>query len=182
MRPLDTLGKLIARTYAKHYTALHKTRAATAETDAWNATLDELASPRDFPSKEERFERRRLIAHALYSVAPKVALRGGDSYRVAVRDAVRELKSEGLLIKALKKAWKDVLAEYPRGYREDIESEMYGIVMFDRKGRLQSWTIDHSQYFRGHSGPSAWIPVGNVTWKDVEDAISETLADAELRR
>lgn len=161
----------LARTFGRHY---RKTRDETA---AHNATLDELAGPYD-PKNPSSGERRRALGPEISRVSKKVAIRHGDPFHVAVRNAMRQLKAEGF-VKALKDSWKDVVRE-ARAHRQkldDIDIELNGIIMFDDEGNLEGWTIEHSQYFQGHGGPTAWIPVGNVSWDDVEREIGETLAD-----
>lgn len=101
----------------------------------------------------------------------------------AYEDYEDELKHEIVKKKGVDE-WKDI----PEDEREElieaagekypIESYLY--VMFSDEGDLDGWTIEHNQYFRGHSGPTSAISFGpdGVDYDDVRREIGNDLFQA----
>lgn len=101
----------------------------------------------------------------------------------AYSDYEHEIKNE-ICKKLGVKEWSDIPAGERSGLLEK-ESEMYPIeshlyVMFDDEGDLQGWTVDHQQYFQGHSGPTSAIFIGadGVDYEDVRREIGNDLFEA----
>lgn len=163
----------VEASFRKHF------QATKDEGQAWNLALEELAGPYDPDSPKKR----HLVSDFLHQVSAKVALEEGDPYRVAVAEAMKDLKKEGRLLDAIKETWQDIVREAKaQGEKEDdIEHELYAYLLFDDEGNFQRWLIDHSQYFQGHSGPTAMVYVhSQPTWKEVQDAIEEELSQASV--
>ena len=87
------------------------------------------------------------------------------------------------------KEWKPGMKRGPRIERrkrrlEDILEHYEGpylYVMFDDHGRLEGWTIDRPDYFRGHGGPVASVPVSDrLTYTDIRREIADTLSQADI--
>jgi hypothetical protein len=90
-----------------------------------------------------------------------------------VKNAIDELRTAGAA-KAVKREWNEFKRENPE---EDAETELNLYVLFDDDGDFLRWGVEHGQYFTGHSGPTAVIPISSaLEWRDVEREIGETLA------
>lgn len=51
-------------------------------------------------------------------------------------------------------------------------------ILFTNKGVLDGWTIDYPDYFRGHGGPIAVIPVSDrITYAEIESEVGNTLGE-----
>jgi hypothetical protein len=92
-----------------------------------------------------------------------------------VKAAIQALK-RGDAKKEVEAAWNEFKAENPDEDDEELcELNLY--VLFDDDGDFLRWGVEHGQYFTGHSGPTAVIPISSaLEWRDVEREIGETLA------
>lgn len=89
-------------------------------------------------------------------------------YSEAVKDEARKSKKRG-----------ETLAQAVEREMDSSPCELYCYIMFDDEGDLRGWTIDHSQYWQGNSGPSSAISIGpDVTYEEIEREIGNDLAEA----
>lgn len=105
------------------------------------------------------------------------------SAKKAYGDYEDELKNEICKEKGVDK-WTDVPADDREaalekwGDRYPMENYLY--IMFNDEGDLDGWTIDHNQYFQGHSGPTSAISIhaGGVDYDDIRREIGNDLFEA----
>ena len=92
-----------------------------------------------------------------------------------VEKAIQALRSGGAA-KEVKRVWNEFKRENPDEDDEELmESNLY--VLFDDDGDFLRWGVEHEQYFSGHSGPTAVIPISSaLEWSDVKREIGEALA------
>lgn len=162
----------VKETYRKHY---RRTRDWSA---AWNATLDDLAGPY---KKSSGGETRRKVADYLRQVSDDVLREEGDPFTLMLDRTIKALKADKVL-KILDKKYDESIKEMKaQGMTEeeiqDAPTE-YPILYleFDDRGELTDWVIEHSQYYRGHAGPTVAIFPG-MDYGDVEREIGNILAE-----
>lgn len=102
-----------------------------------------------------------------------------DNVQAAIKDAWKgyfeELKKEAKKVKRKK----ETITQAADRLSESDPCDMYCYVMFDDEGDLVGWTIDGSQYWQGHSGPSSAIGISSgVTYEEIEREIGNDLAEA----
>lgn len=182
--------KEIRETFRKHFAETKQSA------EAHNRTVDELAGKFHPDMPEAAVEERRRVSELLWGITDEIELEMGDPFQVAVHEAVESLKRDDVAAKA-RDYWKEILAEatkIPKGpkewtpRREELEEEAaegiegpYLYVLFDDRGGLEGWTIDFPDYFRGHGGPVAAVPVSaSVDYGDIESEIAETLSQADI--
>lgn len=194
----------IDEAYRRNYERLRDT------VDAWNATLDEVAGPFDPEAPEERNRKRGEVADRLRKIQRKLDLELGDLCEVAIDGIMKSLRGDRV-VSAVKSEWRNFEREMraqfegrPGGAPEEwspkvrvdpgrrrartFEDFMEGVespylyVMFDEQGRLDGWEIEAADYFRGHGGPVASVPVHEtVDYGDIEGEIRETLGQADIQ-
>ena len=90
-----------------------------------------------------------------------------------VEKAIQALRSGGAA-KVVKREWSEFKRRNPD---EDAETEMNLYVLFNDDGDFLRWGIEHGQYFSGHSGPTAVIPISSaLEWSDVKREIEDALS------
>jgi hypothetical protein len=112
-----------------------------------------------------------------------------------IAETMATLRADNL-VDSIAKSWKDysdVVKEEARKHKkkgeklahaiermmEDDPCDMYCYIMFSDEGDLEGWTIDGSQYWQGHSGPSSAISISpGTTYEDIEREIGNDLAEA----
>lgn len=191
-----TLEEQVKDAYKRHYVATKDTAAAH------NETLRELVGPFDPDESDEKQALRKEVLHILSENRDELDAEVGDPYALAMRAAIRDLtrvgaideakmqyrrhaldvkKSLGPKRKRGPKEWRPhplpglTEEELERKFEKEMEPyDMSLIVEFDDKGGLEHWTIDSSQHYHGHAGPTAWVSLfENLDSDDVRRAISE---------
>jgi hypothetical protein len=91
-----------------------------------------------------------------------------NDYAEAVKSEARKHKKKG-----------EKLAHAVERMMESDPCDMYCYIMFNDEGDLEGWTIDGSQYWQGHGGPSSAISISpNPTYEEIEREIGNDLAEA----
>lgn len=104
------------------------------------------------------------------------------AYVSATEEIKADIRKKGPKVRKGPKEW----SPRKRGMSEEeveeaLEEELYKggfdlslFIMFDDKGGLQDWTIEHPDYWRGHDGPVAQVPISaGIDYAEVRTAISE---------
>ena len=112
-----------------------------------------------------------------------------------IAETMERLRADNL-VGSIAKSWKDyedvvksearkekkkgeTLARAVERLMESDPCDMYCYVMFSDEGDLEGWTIDGSQYWQGHGGPSSAIAISpKPTYEEIEREIGNDLAEA----
>jgi hypothetical protein len=111
-----------------------------------------------------------------------------------IADAMARLRADKV-VDAIKESWSDYFEELKKEARksrrkgetitkaadrlsESDPCDMYCYIMFNDDGDLEGWTIDGSQYWQGHGGPTSVISVSSqIDYKEIEREIGNDLAE-----
>jgi hypothetical protein len=114
---------------------------------------------------------------------------------IKIAETMSSLRADNV-VGSIAKAWNDysdVVKEEARKHKKKGEKladaieritelepcDIYCYIMFGDNGDLEGWTIDGSQYWQGHSGPSSAISISpGTTYEDIEQEIGNDLAEA----
>lgn len=122
--------------------------------EAWNRTLEKLSGPFSRDLDEAGQERRNQIVKFLYEVQKEVELEMGDPYRVAVRDAMKEIRRQKVVIWARK--------EYQEFYKAVVEEVRRAAGFLKAGPKKQDWS------------PRDVPMQGDTPPKDIEEALERT--------
>jgi hypothetical protein len=164
-KKLTPLEKEVARAFEEAY------KSTGDWTEAYNKVLDEVGGKY---SPDASVDKRRAVGDALRRVQKSVMLKLKDPFELAVWGAMKVLRRD------------KVVGEANASYRDyenaaeggDVEGPFL-YVMFNDDGSLNSWTVDHPDYWQGHGGPTAAVSLP-TSWDSIESEIGETLAQAEI--
>lgn len=154
-------------------------------TAAYNMVLDRVGGRTASERASVRDRTRHMVGDLLRKIQKKVMRRLKDPFTLAVDDTMSALRRDNVV-----KAGAEAYAEMKEARLREAEGEddpedvdmsegpiLY--VMFNDDGSFNSWTIDYSSYFQGHGGPTAAVDLP-TSWDDIEGAIGEELAQAEI--
>jgi hypothetical protein len=112
-----------------------------------------------------------------------------------IADTMARLRADKV-VDAIKESWSGYFEELKKEARkskrkgetiakaadrlsESDPCDMYCYIMFNDEGDLEGWTIDGSQYWQGHGGPTSAISVSSqIDYKEIEREIENDLAEA----
>ena len=201
----------VEKAYRRHFEALRDSAAAhNAALDELAPPFSQEMPDADFEERhrigrliQEVQSRIELELGDPYQAAIHAAMkslradRAAEAGRAAWKDVVKQAKEElkgdpGKEIvhpKPGPKEWRPGMIRLPRTERiprtlDDILENIQGpylYVMFNGQGRLDGWTIDFPDYWQGHGGPTAAVPVhGTMSYKVIESEIRNELGQAEI--